>query len=200
MGDPVLHLIAGPNGAGKSQLHRSVLADRVHLEFVNADVIAAERWPGAELEHGHEASRAAADRRDELLAQRASFITETVFSHPSKLDVIRTAQAAGYQVALYVVCVPEDLSVSRVANRVANGGHDVPDEKIRARWRRMWPLLALAVERSDTARIYDNTSASRPYQLIARYRSGAPVEERSWPGWLPQEMHRVGRSAPRPPR
>ena len=200
MGDPLLHLLAGPNGAGKSNLHQRVLADRIHLEFVNADVIAAQRWPGEELEHGHDAARAAAERRDELMAKRVSFIAETVFSHPSKLQLIRRAQSIGYQVALYVVCVPEDLSVARVSNRVTNGGHDVPVDKIRARWQRVWPLLADAVEAADTARVYDNSSASRPYQLIARYRSGALVEERAWPRWLPQVMRDAGHPQMRPVR
>lgn len=196
MGDPVLHLLAGPNGAGKSQLHRRILAERVHLEFVNADVIAAALWPGEELERGHDAARAAAQRRAQLLASGTSFIAETVFSHPSKLELIRSAQRAGYQVALYVVCVPEDLSVARVANRVTQGGHDVPSDKIRARWHRVWPLLADAVRIADTARVYDNSSAKRPYQLIARYRSGTLVEESAWPKWLPDVMRDAGNHTP----
>jgi predicted ABC-type ATPase len=197
--DPVLHLLAGPNGAGKSQLHRSVLADRVHLEFVNADHIAAARWPGEEVAHGHDAARAAAQRRAELLVARRSFIAETVFSHPSKLDLIRNAHARGFHAALYVVCVPEELSVARVANRVANGGHDVPDDKVRQRWWRLWPLLAEAVAVADTAKVYDNSSARQPYRLVARYRNGALTEEGRWPVWLPDVTRDAGRR-PDPPR
>ena len=71
----------------------------------------------------------AAERRDELLTARTSFVTETVFSHESKVDLVKAAVEAGYLVTLHVVLVPEDLAVVRVANRVENGGHDVPEEK-----------------------------------------------------------------------
>ena len=82
---PVLYVIAGPNGAGKTSLYESTLALWSSLEFVNADRIAVERWPGSELEHAYESSRLAALRRGELFAQRKSFAAETVFSHESKV-------------------------------------------------------------------------------------------------------------------
>ena len=81
--DPVLHLIAGPNGAGKTTLATRVIAPVTHLPFINADVIAAQRWPDAQAEHAYDASQVAAEQRRELIGARASFITETVFSHPS---------------------------------------------------------------------------------------------------------------------
>ncbi|HRE02704.1 MAG TPA: zeta toxin family protein, partial [Ilumatobacteraceae bacterium] len=142
MGDPALHLIAGPNGAGKSTLHDRIIGPSTGLEFVNADVIASQRWPGDELSHAYEASALAAARRAELLAAQSSFVTETVFSHRSKLDLIDDALAAGYLVTLHVVIVPVELSVARVANRVTVGGHDVPVDKVRGRFARLWPLVA----------------------------------------------------------
>ena len=60
MSTPVLHLLAGPNGSGKTTFYEQVVAPATHLPFVNADHIAADRWPGEELQHGHEASRHAA--------------------------------------------------------------------------------------------------------------------------------------------
>ncbi|MEI2774610.1 MAG: zeta toxin family protein [Tetrasphaera sp.] len=108
MSTPVLHLLAGPNGAGKSTLATRVLLPRTHLPFVNADILAA-RWPGEEVEHAYEAAELAAEQRDQLLAQRASFIAATVFSHPSKVDLVRRARVAGYLVHLQVVMVPVEV-------------------------------------------------------------------------------------------
>jgi predicted ABC-type ATPase len=124
---PVLHLLAGPNGSGKSTYVAYLLQPVTHLPFVNADMIAAERWPDAQAEHAYAASRAAADESAQLLAARASFLTETVFSHPSKLDLVHDAITRGYLVHLHVILLPVDVAVSRVAERVHLGGHDVPE-------------------------------------------------------------------------
>ena len=158
--DPVLHLIAGPNGAGKTTLATRVIAPVTHLPFINADVIAAQRWPEAQAEHAYEASQVAADQRQELILARASFITETVFSHPSKLALIRDAQDEGYLVLLHVVLVPEGLSVARVGDRVRRGGHTVPEDKIRERYRRLWALVVQARVLAERAYIYDNSRAT----------------------------------------
>lgn len=86
-----------------------VLAPVMHLEFVNADRIAAQR-------------------RQQLLSQGRSFMTETVFSHPSKLELMTTAKDRGYRVHLHVVLIPEELSVARVASRVEHGGRLRPSQ------------------------------------------------------------------------
>jgi predicted ABC-type ATPase len=188
MADPVLHLLAGPNGAGKSTLHDLVIGPVTKLEFVNADVLAARRWPVDAAAHAYDASRLAAERRDELLAARTSFVTETVFSHESKVDLVKAATAAGYIVTLHVVLVPEDLAVARVVNRVRNDGHDVPEDKVRSRYQRLWPLVAEAIVLADEARVYDNASASKPFRLVAAFERGVPVSKPGWPRWTPGEL------------
>ena len=186
--DPVLHLIAGPNGAGKTTLANRVIAPATRLPFVNADVIAALRWPAAQAEHAYEASQVAAEQRRELIAARTSFITETVFSHLSKLALIRDAQAAGYHVNLHVVLVPEGLTVARVSDRVRRGGHAVPEDKIRARYHRLWTLVAQARALAERTHIYDNSRAATPLQLIASYEHGLLVGSPVWPAWTPVEL------------
>ncbi len=188
MSDPVLYLIAGPNGAGKSTFYAHVLGPATHLPFVNADVIAAERWPGEELVHAYEASTAAAEERDRRMAARQSFVTETVFSHPSKVDLVRHAVDLGYLVSLEVVAVPVELSVARVPNRVANGGHDVPEHKIRGRFERLWGLVAEAIGLVHEAHVYANTTAAEAFTLLATYREGRLVGEADWPSWIPDEL------------
>lgn len=186
--DPVLHLLAGPNGAGKSTFFARVLAPVTHLPFVNADEIATENWPGDEQAHAYDASRLAAEQRVALLAQAASFVTETVFSHPSKLDLIETANEAGYLVTLHIVAIPVDLAVARVVNRVEIGGHSVPEAKVRERYVRLWPLVRSAIDVVDNARVYDNTNASNPFRVIARYDHGRLVGDPSWPSWAPAAL------------
>ncbi len=185
MTDPVLHLLVGPNGAGKSTLAETIIKPVTHVEFVNADAIAAEHWPHGTVDHAYEAARMAAQRRTELIAQRASFITETVFSHESKLTLVRDAIHAGYLVKLHVIMIPEELAVARVHNRVANGGHDVPVDKIRDRYTRLWPFVAQAIALVDEATIYDNTTASDAFCIVATYRRGRPLLAPNWPGWAP---------------
>lgn len=162
-----------------------VIAPATHLPFVNADHIAARQWPGEEQTHAYDASAAAAAERTSLIQARTSFICETDFSHPSKLTLIQQALAAGFQIELHVVMVPEDLSIARVAHRVATGGHQVPELKIRERYRRLWPLIVTARELADRTWIYDNSTAARPLRLIAQYDRGALVGPADYPSWAP---------------
>lgn len=184
MSTPVLHLLAGPNGAGKSTLALRVLQPQTHLPFVNADLIAADRWPGAELEHAYEAAAAAAGARQELIRAREPFITETVFSHRSKVDLVAHASARGYLVHLHVVMVPVDVTVLRVEHRVRHGGHQVPEGKIRERYDRLWPLVARARAIADRTTFYDNENDRRPFRVVAVFEHGVPVAE-NWPRWAP---------------
>lgn len=188
MADPVLHLLAGPNGSGKSTLYERVVGPVTHLRFVNADQLAAERWPDDAEAHAYEASRLAADAREALLARGESFATETVFSHPSKLTLVGNARAAGYIVALHVVAVPVELTVARIADRVARGGHRVPEVKVRERYARLWPLLASAVRQADRATVYDNSRAAVPFRVVAEFFNGAPLAAPAWPTWVPAEL------------
>ena len=183
--DPVLHLIAGPNGAGKTTLATRVIAPVTHLRFINADVIAAERWPRSPAQHAYDASRVAAEQREELIAARTSFITETVFSHPSKLSLIRDAQGAGFQVTLHVVLLPEDTTLARVHDRVRRGGHSVPEAKVRERYQRLWALVLQARKIADRTYCYDNSTAATPLRLIASYEHGRLVGAADWPAWTP---------------
>lgn len=187
MADPVLHLIAGPNGAGKSTLYGCVIGPVTKLEFVNADVIAAREWPDAAA-HAYDAARPAAERRDELIAARTSFVTETVFSHESKVDLVKAAAEAAYLVTMHVVLVPAELAVARVTNRVENEGHDVPEEKVRSRYARLWSLVATAIALVDEATVYDNSSASEPFRVVASFSHGVAVSKPAWPRWTPTDL------------
>ena len=120
-------------------------------------------------------------------ARGESFIAETVFSHPSKLELIDQAQAAGYWVDLHVVLVPVGLAVARVHHRVAAGGHSVPEDKIRARYERLWPLVVAAIERADVGHVWDNASFDGPDD-VALFARGIPDGPCGWPAWTPAPL------------
>ena len=159
---PVLYLLAGPNGAGKTTLYRALLLTGTlpaDAEFVNADHHEAQHLQHIPdpLARSRAAQQWAEARRAELLQTGLSFVSETVFSHPSKLDLITQAQAQGYVVMLLVVALedPQQL-LARVAQRVREGGHAVPPERILARYPRTLAHLTRAVRLADAAVLYDS--------------------------------------------
>jgi predicted ABC-type ATPase len=183
-----LDLVIGPNGAGKSTFVEFTLAPLLPGSvFVNADEIARQRWPVDPAAHSYEAARVAAETRTRLIELGRSFIAETVFSHPSKLDLIHVAHAAGYIVVLHVLLVPEDLAVQRVRHRVAAGGHDVPETKIRERYQRLWALAAAAIGRCDSATVYDNSRLKGP-AIVAQMSGGQSIGGPTWPSWTAEEF------------
>lgn len=180
-----LDLVVGPNGAGKSTFIALTLAPLLPGSLVvNADEIARQRWPEDPATHAYDAARIAADTRAKLIDLGRSFIAETVFSHPSKLDLLQEARHAGFTVVLHVLLIPEDLAVERVRHRVLAGGHDVPEAKIRARHRRLWAPVTDALALSDLATVYDNSRLRGP-RIVARLSGGLMVGAPDWPAWAP---------------
>lgn len=183
-----LDLVAGPNGAGKSTFVARILVPaRPGVLFVNADLIAADRWPDSPEPHAYEAARIAAATRSALIAQGREFIAETVFSHPSKLELIEAALAGGYFVSMHVLMIPEDLAVARVTQRVRMGGHSVPENKIRERHRRLWPIVIAAAELATSTAFWDNSTLDGP-ALAAETEHGVLLAAPRWPAWTPEPL------------
>lgn len=183
-----LDLVVGPNGAGKSTFIELTLAPLLPSSaFVNADEIAKQRWPEDPASHSYEAARVAAKTRAKLIALGASFIAETVFSHPSKLELIDAAHAADYTIVLHVLLIPEELAVERVRHRVSAGGHSVPEIKIRERYQRLWELVAVALLRCDLVTVYDNSTLKGP-RIVAQLNDGFVVGSPAWPAWTPDAL------------
>ena len=164
---PVFYLLAGPNGAGKSTLfHATVAAGLIPAEapFVNADLYEATHLKHIKnpVTRSEQARQWADARRIELLRTGQSFVSETVFSHESKLALIEQAQGLGFAVVLLVVCLddPQRL-LKRVRQRVREGGHDVPAERILARYPRTLQYLSRAVRQADMAFLYDTGTAGK---------------------------------------
>lgn len=180
-----LDLVVGPNGAGKSTFIAFTLAPLLPgSPVVNADEIARQRWPEESAGRAYDAAQIAADTRARLIDLGRSFIAETVFSHPSKLDLIRTAHRAGFTVVLHAMLIPEDLAVERVRHRVRAGGHGVPETKVRERHGRLWTPVTEAIALSDVATVYDNSRLRGP-RIVARLTGGMTIGSPDWPAWTP---------------
>ncbi len=175
---PLLLVICGPNGAGKTTLRETVLGG-IPFTFVNPDdiVLAASGSEGTSTAAAYEeAARIAEQLRKELLSGRCSFGFETVLSDPvgAKVEFIRAAGEAGYWVVVHFVGLDTpERSLARVIQRVENGGHDVPDEKIAGRFPRVIANLRLLLDVPDDLVIYDNSSAEEPFRIIAKLSSGS---------------------------
>jgi predicted ABC-type ATPase len=186
-----LDLVIGPNGAGKSTFVALTLAPLLPgSPFVNADEIARQRWPGEAERHSYDAARLAAATRTALIAAGRSFIAETVFSHPSKLDLITEAHARDYTVVLHILLIPEELAVQRVRHRVLAGGHNVAEEKIRERHRRLWGLAMRAIGSCDSTTVYDNSRHTGP-RIVAQFAAGEVIGSPAWPQWTPAPLARI---------
>lgn len=195
-GAPVFFLLAGPNGAGKSTLYKALLANGTipaAAEFINADLHEA-----AHLQHIADplarsgAARLWADeRRAHCLRQGKSFASETVFSHESKLALIDHARAAGFFVTLLVVGLdhPERL-LGRVRQRVGEGGHDVPAERILARYPRTLANLCVAVRRANVAFLYDSEDIEPGTARMVAWCKGRHSQElvAPMPAWARQVL------------
>lgn len=183
---PSLVLLAGPNGAGKSTLYQTRVAPSFAGPFINADLIQRDELKDSSMEASYRAAEIAAERRASLIEARKSFITETVFSHPSKLDVITNAKASGYIVIVMHVGVDDpNLSVARVRARTDEGGHDVPEEKIRDRYQRGRPLIRQAVLQADRGMVFDNSKLNEAPHLMLLFAAGRLVQaEPVLPNWI----------------
>jgi predicted ABC-type ATPase len=179
---PVVVAVAGPNGAGKTTFYFSHLRT-AGLRLVNADVIARELQIGA-----YEAARIAGSIREELVRQRESFVFETVFSDPvgDKLGWLKEAAESGYTVVLCMIGTSgPEVSEERVAMRVSQGGHDVPREKLFARYPRILANLKAAMKELPHVWVFDNDDLARPYRLVAVCEAGRIVRlETPVPTWL----------------
>ena len=172
-GRPTLFLIAGPNGAGKSTFYETVLKSRIAAPFINADIIQRDELGEPDPQASYVAAQTAAERRDALIGERRSFVAETVFSHPSKIDLLMRARAAGFRLAVFHIhLATADLAIERVRARVVEGGHRVPEDKIRARYDRCGPLIRRAVHMADLAGVYDGSVLNAMPRELLRLSGG----------------------------
>lgn len=170
MDKPQLWMLVGGNGAGKSTFYEQFL--KAHgLPFVNADLIAREYFPDDPEGRSLEASALAEKLRYRLVDERKSFCFETVFSHQSKIDFLGAAKAAGYEIIMVFIHLGSaDLNRARISQRVASGGHNVPDDRVAPRIERLLANVKKVIDLGlvDQVYILENSDCVNPFVNIAR--------------------------------
>ena len=167
-----LWILVGGNGAGKSTFYKLFL-EPIDLPFVNADILAKLVYPDAPERHSYDAARLAGQLRGDLLLSGASFCFETVYSHPSKIDFVAQAKALGYEVIMVMIHLQNtDLNKARVAERVSEGGHSVPDEKVISRIPRTLKHVKTSIPLCDRLQVYDNSYEDEPFKPVLTVKNG----------------------------
>lgn len=185
-----LWILAGGNGAGKSRFYETYLKDK-NLSFVNADRLAKE----ISEEQNDEVSKAAQSQAMNACLQKIqngeTFCFETVFSHESKIDLIKKAKANGYSVNLVFIHLEKpELNVARVFQRVENGGHDVPFEKIISRIPKSVENFKRAILIVDNAALVDNSSTQDPLRTVFLIKNSKIVHRVDpLPKWAVEIVH-----------
>lgn len=179
---PVIVAVAGPNGAGKTTFYEAHFKAS-GLRFINADILAGEL--GID---NYQAAEVTAKLRQELVNQGESFVFETVFSDPvgDKLAFLKQAAKRGYTVILCFIGLSGTIrSEERVAMRVTQGGHDVPTDKLTARFPRTMTNLKSAIRELPCVFIFNNDDLRAPFRLTAIFQNGQKMFlAKSIPGWL----------------
>lgn len=173
---PTLCIVAGPNGSGKTTTTIQLLNNEWGTDslYINPDNIAQETFgdwnsPEAVLK----AAQLATQQRYDCLANRTNFVFETVFSSEEKLEFVRKAKEAGFFVRFFFVCTATPaINAARIADRVMDGGHEVPISKIISRYYKSLLNAKKAIRLVDRAYVYDNSVDNQLPQLLYRTVDG----------------------------
>ena len=175
---PVVVAVSGPNGAGKSTVAPALLEEALGVtEFVDADVIARGLAGFSPESAAMEAGRIMLQRIKSLAARRHSFAFETTLSSRTFAPWLRGLSKSGYTVAVmfFWLSSPE-LAVRRVRSRVALGGHSVPEDVVRRRYRAsIANFMTLYAPLADAWWLYDNERAGEPRVIASKGEALAPV-------------------------
>jgi predicted ABC-type ATPase len=177
---PVLIVIAGPNGSGKTTITSKILKHEwlENALYVNPDQVAQDRFgdwnsPEAVLQ----AAQYCEEQREACLRQGQSLIFETVLSTDSKVDFIRRAHEAGYFIRIFFVSTAHPaINAARIAQRVMEGGHDVPISKIISRYQKSILNCKRVAAIADRVYIYDNSVDDAEARLLFRMTDGRPFK------------------------
>jgi len=123
--------------------------------------------------------------QNECIARKISFSQETVFSHPSKVEALRRASEVGYRTYLYYVATCDSaVNTERIRNRYAQGGHDVPDAKIAARYVRSLAQVRDARPFLSRAFFFDNSCDEMKHLASWSADEGLALSGQVLPGWF----------------
>ena len=176
---PVCHVVAGPNGSGKSTFALRYLPDFAgSVEYVNPDLMAQGMSPTDIRLSAIKAGKLTLERIAQLISERASFAFETTLSGRGHLRLLSEAKAAGYQIAIYYLWMPEPAALPlRIGHRVLAGGHDVPTDDVMRRYARSRANVKEYAALADTLLVFDAVPTTQ--RLIFR-RNGeeTPIDRK----------------------
>jgi len=134
----------------------------------------------------YDAALAADFIRYGLLAKNETFTFETVLSHSSKIDFLKESQKQGYKNYLYFICtVDPAINIARVHQRVALGGHSVPDDKIEKRYNDSLEVLPLIIPLCYRVYLFDNSSEEKSIEPIVEIDNGKlTILSANVPWWI----------------
>lgn len=160
---PEIIVFAGPNGSGKSTITQLFQID---MDYINADDIKKST-----LCTDLEAAQKAEQLREQHLSQLKDFCFETVLSTDRNLKLLKKAKENGYFIkCVYILTALPDVNVMRVRARVIQGGHGVPEDKIRSRYHKSLELIKEVIPVCDICHIYDN-SDDVPFRIFKKRKS-----------------------------
>ncbi len=188
---PVLTIFAGPNGSGKSSLIRRVEFEG-REKLLEADAIARRIKPELPQQAGISAGREVLRRAAEYVRSRESFAVETTLAGNWTNFAIKSALERRFFTRLFYICLDNpERSIQRVQERVALGGHDVPDADVRRRYGRSLANAGKLLRIVDQGLVFDNSGAEpRPVFEIRKGRLLNMADE--IPAWAAALMEGMG--------
>lgn len=175
---PSVYVVAGPNGSGKTTFAREFLPNFAKCpNFVNADLIALGLSPFAPKDASIRAGKLVVTRIRDFSAAGADFGFETTLSGRTHLRMFRTLKEKGYRIHMFFLWVPgPELSLLRIKNRVAEGGHDVLMQDVRRRFpRSIANFFGTYVPFVDSWMLFDN-SGPKPVLAATSSKDGPAIE------------------------
>ena len=178
---PELIIIAGPNGSGKTSITQKFLHHEwaEGITYINPDQVAKDifgDWNNQDAVL--KAANYCSALREECLEQKKSFVFETVFSGKDKTEFFRKAKKAGFFVRVFFIAtIDPAINAYRIANRVMEGGHDVPISKIISRYTKSIGNIAAIATQIDRLYVYDNSIDNVEARLLFRSSEGKLVKQ-----------------------
>lgn len=173
---PILCVVAGPNGSGKTSTTEKLLVNEWTDDciYINPDNIAQEQFGDWNSQSAVlKAAQKATELRYLYLEEKKSFVFETVFSSPEKLEFIYKARESGFFIRFFYVCTENpEINILRIAKRYLNGGHEVPISKVISRYYKSLAQATEAIQVVDRAYIYDNSREDALPLLLFRTVDG----------------------------
>ena len=178
---PIVLVFAGPNGSGKSTVTKGF---DIIGEYINADEI-KKRRNCSDLE----AAQFATALREDAVKNKRDFTFETVLSSPRNVELLKNAKNVGYRIeVVFVLTADPQINVSRVAQRVKNGGHDVPQDKIISRYHKSLDNISAMLKIADIMWGVDNSTEKA--ELII-YSKDSEISINETPYWNKDKIEKL---------